>query len=403
VSTKAVDVAGVLHQAVLPQALPETVSAEGRWPYHGLPQRVVFTENQPEQEGPVYAPETLVVDHGKAFLSTHIISVCTRLGISIQPAQPRKPTDKPTVERFFKTLREGLIQYLPAYKGPDVYSRGEAVEDAAFFYLHELENAIREWTALVYHRSKHDGLAVPEWPHLDLSPNDMYEVGLARAGLLRIPATPDLAYDFLDTVPRTIQHYGVEFAGLRYNGKGLRDYRNARSPYGGTLNGRWPIRVNPDDVRYVWFQDPEDHRWHRLDWEHAPAIGAPFSFEAAQYARRLSLRPDRLADPTVALGELLARWDTGMVNDRRERRMAARLGAEHAALAIPDGPAEQAAALPAVARLTDDRDGPVLRLVADGPAEAEPPALVGDDDEDGEEIFDDPDADFYADAFEVIE
>lgn len=32
--------------------------------------------------------------------------------------------DKPTVERFFKTLWEGLIQYLPAYKGPDVYSRG---------------------------------------------------------------------------------------------------------------------------------------------------------------------------------------------------------------------------------------------------------------------------------------
>jgi putative transposase len=59
-----------------------------------------------------------------------VISVCTRLGISIQPAQPRKPTDKPTLERFFKTLREGLVQHLPAYKGPDVYSRGENVEDA---------------------------------------------------------------------------------------------------------------------------------------------------------------------------------------------------------------------------------------------------------------------------------
>ncbi|GGM88134.1 helix-turn-helix domain-containing protein [Dactylosporangium sucinum] len=402
VSTKAVDVAGVLHQAVLPQALPDTVSAEGRWPYHGLPQQVVFTENQPAPDGPVYAPETLVVDHGKAFLSAHIISVCTRLGISIQPAQPRKPTDKPTVERFFKTLREGLIQYLPAYKGPDVYSRGVAVEDAAFFYVHELEDAIREWTALVYHRSKHDGLAVPEWPHLDLSPNDMYEVGLARAGLLRIPASADLAYDFLDTVARTIQRYGVEVNGLRYNGCGLDGYRNTRSPYGGALNGKWPIRVNPDDVRYVWFQDPADHRWHRLDWEHAAAIGAPFSFEAAQYARRLPLRADRLPEPAAALGELLARWDTGMVTDRRERRMAARLGAENAALATPDSPAEQAVALPTVAQLTNHRAGLGLRLVADPASEPEPLALTGDDDED-EEIFDDPDEDFYADAFEVIE
>jgi hypothetical protein len=75
-------------------------------------------------------------------LSAHVISVCTRLGVSIQPAQPRKPTDKPTVERFFKTLREGLIQYLPAYKGPDVFSRGEALEDAAFLFVHELEDVI---------------------------------------------------------------------------------------------------------------------------------------------------------------------------------------------------------------------------------------------------------------------
>jgi putative transposase len=203
---------------------------------------------------------------------------------------------------FFKTLREGLIQYLPAYKGPDVYSRGEAVEDAAFFYLHELENVIREWTALVYHRTKHDGLAVAEWPHLDLSPNDMYEIGVARAGLLRIPASPELAYDFLDTAARTIQHYGVEVNGLRYNGPGLDGYRNTRSPYGGALNGKWPIRINPDDIRCVWFQDPDDHRWHRLDWEHAPAIGAPFSFEAAQYARRPAAAPGSADRPGASAG-----------------------------------------------------------------------------------------------------
>jgi hypothetical protein len=90
-----------------------------------------------------------------------------------------------------------------------------------------------------------------------------------------------------------------------------------------------------------------------------------------------------------------------MVTDRRERRIAARLGAEHAALALPDDPAEQTAALPTVAQLADHREGPVLHLVPDPAVEPQPPGLGGDDDED-EEIFDDPD-DFYADAFEVIE
>jgi transposase InsO family protein len=409
VSTKAVDVAGVLYQTVLPMVAPEEWPAEACWPYHGVPQQLVLTETLGEQDGaasgrlvgvPVCPPETLVVDHGKVFVSAHVLGVCARLGISVQPAIPKKATDKPTVERFFRTLREGLIQHLPGYKGPDIYSRGatEWVEDAAFFFLHELEDVIREWVALVYHRAKHDGLAVPEWPGLELSPNEMFEVGVAKAGLLRVPSSPELVYDFLATQWRTIQHYGVEVDGLRYNGPALDAYRNAESPYGGVHRGKWPFRVNPDDVRYVWFQDPADNRWHRLEWEHAPGLGAPFSGEAARYARRLAARQDRWPDAAAALADLLGRWDAGMVSDRRERRMALRLGAERAALPTlgPDEPAGKVAALPSLAGPTGEPPP-----VGQRPEVVEP--LAGDDD-DGEELFDDPDAgDFYADAFEVIE
>ena len=381
VSTKAVDVAGVLFQAIVPRPAPEDWPEEACWAYHGVPQQLVFTEAGRLPGTPVCPPETLVIDHGKAFLSAHVISVCTRLGISIQPAQPKKPTDKPTCERFFKTLREGLIQHLPAYKGPDIYSRGEHVEDAAFLYVCELEDIIAEWIALVYHRSRQDGLAVPEWPHLKLSPNEMYETGVARAGLLRIPASPELAYDFLPAGWRTIQHYGVEVGGLRYNGPALDAYRNAASPFGGRHAGKWPIRINPDDVRWAYFQDPADDCWHRLEWEHAAGLGTPFSGEAAQYARQLAARQDRWPDAGQALGELLARWDQGMVTGRRERRMAIRLAAERAALPDP------AAAQPLAAEAA-------LHAVPDVPG----------DDEDAEEIFDDPaDGDFYADAFEILE
>jgi transposase InsO family protein len=378
VSTKAVDVAGILYQAVVPQPAPDDWPDEACWAYHGVPQHLVLTEEGRLPAIPVCPPETLVVDHGKAFLSAHVISVCTRLGISIQPAQPRKPTDKPTCERFFKTLREGLVQHLPAYKGPDIYSRGEHVEDAAFLFVHELEDIIREWIALVYHRSPQDGLAVPEWPQLKLSPNEMYETGVARAGLLRVPSVPDLAHEFLEVHPRTIQHYGVEVGGLRYNGPALDAYRNAPSPLGGQHAGKWPIRINPDDVRWAWFQDPADGSWHRLDWEHAPGLGTPFSGEAASYARRLAAARDRWPDARQALADLLARWDQGIITGRRERRMAVRLAAERAALPGPEPPLGDAA----------------LTVV---------PVAAGDDD-DPAEIFDDPaDDDYYADAFEILE
>ncbi|MFF2378653.1 integrase [Streptomyces xiamenensis] len=380
-STKAVDVAGVLFEAVCPPQ--ENAARSELAPYHGVPDEVVFTEEM-RPGGGLCPPETLVIDHGKAFMSAHVISVCTRLGMSIQPAQPKKPTDKPTVERFFRTLREGLIQYLPAYKGPDVHSRGENIEDQAFFYLHEVEEIVREWIAEVYHRRQHDGLVIPQWPHLELSPIEMLRVGLRRAGRLRMPYSPELAFDFLEVKPRTVQHYGVEVDGLRYNGEILDGYRNARSPYGGAFAGRWPIRVNSDDVRFVYFQDPADDRWHALEWEHAGALSMAFSAEAALYARRLAMRQGRHINAAEALSDLLTRWDTGMVTDRRERRMAVRLSAERTALALPALP-EQPDAL----------TGSDLLVVPDLPA--------GDSDEE-DEIFDAPEGDdFYADAFEVIE
>ncbi|MGH3125981.1 MAG: helix-turn-helix domain-containing protein, partial [Streptosporangiaceae bacterium] len=76
VSTKAVDVAGVLYQAVAARPAPEEWPGEACWPYHGVPQHLVFTGAGRLPGVPVCPPETLVIDHGKAFLSAHVISVC---------------------------------------------------------------------------------------------------------------------------------------------------------------------------------------------------------------------------------------------------------------------------------------------------------------------------------------
>ncbi|MEU9042421.1 MULTISPECIES: hypothetical protein [unclassified Kitasatospora] len=100
-STKAVDVAGVLFEAITGRSGGCAVLDSA----HGVPQRLVFTEHEAEESWCLL--ETLVGDHGKAFLSAHGIGACARLGISIQPAQPRKPTDKPTVERSSSPCARG--------------------------------------------------------------------------------------------------------------------------------------------------------------------------------------------------------------------------------------------------------------------------------------------------------
>ncbi|MFF2820494.1 Mu transposase C-terminal domain-containing protein [Kitasatospora cineracea] len=248
-----------------------------------------------QAEGPSVAAETIIFDHGKIYLSNHIQSVCAKLDISLQPARPYTPTDKP-VERWFRTLGEGLLAALPGYKGSDVHSRGEKVEEEAFFFLDELEAIIREWITLVYHRRHHRGLRVPEVPGLKLSPLEMFEHGVTRAGPLTIPARPHLALEFLEETRTTIQHYGVEIDGLRYNGDALNDYRNQMSPYRGVDAGKWPIALDRGDITKVYFQDPKNRQWHPLKWEHADALNGPVSREAMVYARRLAARAHRFPD-----------------------------------------------------------------------------------------------------------
>jgi len=338
VSTKSADVANVLFQAVTPQSNNLVHEYAASWPFHGVPRNVLFGTEVPDGLSqqrvaglPACVPETIVVDHGKQYLSAHVIGVCARLGITVQPAIPYKPTDKPTVERFFKTLRESLLQHLPAYKGPDVYSRGKDVEGHAFLYVAELEQIIREWVGTVYHHTKHAGLCVPQWPEAAFSPAEMFQVGLARAGSLRLPARPELAYEFLNVVWRTIQHYGVEIDGRRYDGPGLNVYRNHRSPYGGAHAGKWPFCVDAHDVRFVFFKDPDSRQWHPLEWEHAHALTGPFSSDAAEYAKQVSVRSNRHVDPHQAVQDLLADWSKGQVESRRDRSLARRLSAQRAA------------------------------------------------------------------------
>jgi transposase InsO family protein len=323
VAAQSPDVASVLFQTVTPQTWGwQAGSPEG--PYGGLPEGIVLAD-----PGGVL-PDTIVVDHGKIYLSEHTRSVCERLGISLQPAIPDKPTDKPALERFFRTLRQSLLEQLPGYKGPDVWSRGKDSEREAFYYVGELEQLIREWVGRVYHHTPHAGLVDPLESRVELSPAEMFARGIAAAGRIRLPASADLVYDFLEVEWRTIQHYGVEIDGRRYDGPGVNDYRSQRSPYGGAHPGKWPFMVDRDDVRWVFFRDPATGAWHRLEWEHAPGIDAPFSTDAARYVRTVGVNAHRHVDPQQAVADLLADWAAGEVISRRDRNLAIRLASQRA-------------------------------------------------------------------------
>jgi transposase InsO family protein len=400
VSTKSVDAASVLYQAYRPRPPGRDWPAHAVWPEHGIPRSVRLDVDAIEgplvgTSGPAIVPETVVVDHGKIYVSDHLTSVCQRMGISIQPARLRTGRDKGPVERFFRTLREGLLQALPGYKGPDIHSRGLDPESEAFFYLDELEAIIREWVAVVYHHRPHDGLVEPHLPGLKMSPATMFEHGVARAGYIEAPRDPDLAYEFLKLALRKIQHYGVDFGGRVYKGTLPPECRNETRLYKGRVKQGCPISYDPDDITRIYVRNPETRQWHTLTWEHAASLNMPLSEDALLFARKLAASKYTYPDDRIAVADLFERWNLGLGRSMAERRMALRLSRE-ASLLDEAQPKDEVAALPSVARVLAATEAPAEE---DDAIVEEADSEIGDDDSE-DNLEDSSLDDFYADALE---
>jgi transposase InsO family protein len=327
---KDIDATLLLADIIRPKPMRDGWPEAARWRYHGVPEHVVI----PVGGGgllagiPVVYPETIVADHGRIFMSRGFQDACERLGISIQPTRVFTPTDKAHIERVFRTIRESFLENLPGYKGPSVYARGADVENDAFYFVNEIEGLFAEWVATIYQVRHHDGLQLPAAPGLHVSPNDMYDEGLARAGFVTVPRSSSLYYELLRTEWRKIQHYGVEVGGLRYDHEVLNPYRNQSSSYGGLAEGKWPIKCDPRNLLCVYFQDPESHAWWALPWCDATDPTRPFSDVTLGYAKALLRTRNGNVKNHEAIAEMLnalvARIAREELHGRAERKLAAK-------------------------------------------------------------------------------
>jgi len=274
-STQGVDLALLLSDLLSPTPVDGRWPADVPYPYSGVPENLVLrafelpagTALAPR---PTVRPGTVVIDRGRNYQSVAFMGACEYLRINVQSARPHRGSDKGWIERLFRTMRERLLESLPGYTGPNVLARGKDIEADAVYFTHELEAIIGRWIAVDYQRRPHDGLRVPEMPHLTLSPNEAYEEAVARAGFLYVPRDPDLHLRLLPVEARVIGRAGVEIAGLTYDSPVLDPYRQQRSPLS-ALDGKWPLRVDRRELGRVWFQDPRDERFHELHWRHARA------------------------------------------------------------------------------------------------------------------------------------
>lgn len=192
-------------------------------------------------------PEMLVVDNGKEFISSHLEDSCLQLGINLEFMPIKKPNYKGSVERYFRTLTDQLLHEIPGTTFSNIFQKGDYdPKKNAVITLDCLNHLIHKYVVEVYHQAKHRGsMHIPEkaWskgaeefePRLPTSKEDLEIV---------------LGYE----TERTIQRYGIELHGIKYNSEKLSHLRRNYQ-----AGNKVKIKYNPSDLGLIWVYDPVQH------------------------------------------------------------------------------------------------------------------------------------------------
>jgi transposase InsO family protein len=271
---------------------------------------------------PAIVPDTIVIDHGKVFVSETFTRACERLGISVQPARPGTPTDKAIVETTLGSINTLFAQHVAGYTGPNVTRRGADV--AAAWTLGELQDLLDEWLIAGWAHRPHDALRDPAFPSRLVSPNDRYAALVAAAGYLPLTLS---GQDYLELLPvswRAINAYGIRINYRTYDSPELGPWRGQHSGIA-AKRGLWEVHHDPYDLAQVFVRTPDG--WVTAPWTHLPMLDAPFADFTWRHARRLAAEAGRDdTDETElarVLNDLLTRAQNGP-GERASAKVAAR-------------------------------------------------------------------------------
>lgn len=318
-TTKAVDAALLLARALTPEPMRPGWSDALRMTRSVLPHHhlvAIDARLAHAAARPVIVPETIVCDHGKAYLSATFRSACRSLGISLLPAHPNTPTDKPVIERTLGSVASLFAQYVAGYVGRSVEHRGTPAEAQAVWSIVELQALLDEWIVAVWQNRPHDGLRDPISPAQALTPNERYAALVAVAGYLPVPLGPA---DYIELLPvqwRTINSYGIKLARRTYDSPALNPYRRQSS--GVTARkGLWEIHHDPYDISRIWVRNHHDPTagFIQATWTHLRTAPVPFGELTWAHAQQILTRrgsdPVTEAEIASAAAALLDRAERG--------------------------------------------------------------------------------------------
>lgn len=233
------------------------------WPARGLPLR-------------------LMPDNAAEFHAGNVHLAFNDLGIELMYPRTRAPQMKGAVERIFRTMNVDLIHCLPGTTRSNVKDRGDyPSEKFACLTLHELEALILKWIVDCYHQKPHRGLK-------NKTPMEIWKAGESQRPI-HLPADLDSLECILAMRDeKVLQHYGVDFPGLRYNAPELGPLRQRLAP-GEKVDVRYR-----DELGHIWVYDKFRKVFLKIPCTNKYAIG--MSRDLYEHARDIARKTGRDAN-----------------------------------------------------------------------------------------------------------
>lgn len=342
-----------LHHSIWPKGdVRERYGTANAWPLCGVPARIVL-------------------DNGPEFNNRHLQDAGLALGIEVLYAPVRTPEFKARIERYFKTLNTGLVHTLPGTTFSNPPSRGDYNSSAqACLRLTDLIRVMHLFVVDVFAQEYHRGL--------DGIPARRWEAAQQKGFAPRLPESLQALRIQLGRVAyRTLQPYGIELEGLRYNAPALGLLRHKLK-----AGERLKLKFHPGDLSRVYVCnpfaasaaeaylevpacDPDGYTEHLSLWKH-------------RVIRRLAREEAARRPDLVALGQAkqkiraLVQSAKGRRRERGRKRMAR---FEGQAPSLASSPAPVTAELLDVAPLPPFPPLPPARIA---PFEADESALPED-------------------------
>lgn len=293
-SADAIDVALMVYDICRPFSCVVRGTTIDDWRWVGLPEQLdgfpLTTAHrevssdlatiQGEHRIPSVLPDALRSDRGSIFKAALNRAILRDLTIDVLPSRKKHPTDNPHVERWHETMQRAL-QQIGGYKGRNVSERGRFVAEEPLLTAQELQNHLRRFIALDYHRDEHQGIVLSSQREISkakLSPLESWDVLIEATGRIDVPQTPGLIYQFLPVRWATIQHDGVEFSNMTYDSEALTPYRDVPPGFFRPQDRAAPFHVDPHDLSRIWFRDPNSpDRVVPIEWRGAYRDDAPMT------------------------------------------------------------------------------------------------------------------------------